>query len=190
MRKLVLFMHVSLDGFVAGPDGEMDWIHVDDEIFDYAGARTNAGDTALYGRKTYQMMEAYWPTAGAQPGASRHDREHSAWYNKVTKVVISRTMKDVDLPRTRIVSGDLGREIGALKQAAGKEIVIFGSPGAAQSLMAEDLIDDYWLFVNPVLLGRGIALFQGAQRKASLALTESQALGSGVVCLHYTRKSG
>jgi dihydrofolate reductase len=190
MRKLILFMHVSLDGFVAGPNGEMDWIHVDDEIFDYARQRTHEGDTALYGRKTYEMMEAYWPTAADQPGATRHDREHSAWYNKVTKVVLSRTMKGASLPRTRVVSEDLAREIGTIKQGPGKDIVIFGSPGAAHSLMAEDLIDDYWLFVNPVLLGKGIPVFKGTQRPASLALVEGRALGSGVVCLHHARKAG
>jgi dihydrofolate reductase len=187
MRKIVLFMHVSLDGLVAGPNGEMDWIHVDDEIFDYAGARTNEGDTALYGRKTYQMMEGYWPTAADQPNASKHDREHSAWYNKVTKVVLSRSMKGTDLPRTTIVSGNLRKEIGDLKAAPGREILIFGSPGASHALMAEGLIDDFWLFVNPVLLGKGIPLFDGSQGHAALKLVTSKALSSGVICLHYTK---
>ncbi|HWJ28077.1 MAG TPA: dihydrofolate reductase family protein [Flavisolibacter sp.] len=87
MRKLVLFMHVSLDGYVAGPNGEMDWITVNEDIFDYAGRRTNEADTALYGRVTYQMMEGYWPTAADHPNASKHDIEHSAWYNKLEKLV-------------------------------------------------------------------------------------------------------
>src|ERR671933_369653 len=89
MRKLVLFMHTSLDNFVAGPNGEMDWITVDEEIFEYAGKRTSEADTALYGRVTYQMMESYWPTAADQPGASKHDIQHSAWYKSVEKVVVS-----------------------------------------------------------------------------------------------------
>src|ERR1044072_2075112 len=100
MKRLVLFMHVSLDGFVAGPNGEMDWIHVDDEIFDYAGQRTSEADTALYGRVTYQMMEGYWPTAADQPNASKHAIEHSAWYKKVNKVVLSQTMKGQQKPNT------------------------------------------------------------------------------------------
>lgn len=187
-RKIVLFMHVSLDGFVAGTNGELDWVVVDDEIFAYAGARTNEGDMALYGRKTYEMMEAYWPTAAQKPGASAHDVEHGNWYNRVTKVVLSRTLKGRELPRTRIVSENIGAEIGALKSTPGKDILIFGSPGAAQSLMAEDLIDDYWLFVNPILLGAGIPLFRGAQRRSALRLLESRKLSSGVVCLHYERQ--
>ena len=93
MRKVILFMHISLDGFVAGPKGEMDWINVDEEIFNYASHRTSHSDMALYGRVTYQMMEGYWPTAGDQPAATKHDIEHSKWYNSVTKVVISRSMK-------------------------------------------------------------------------------------------------
>jgi dihydrofolate reductase len=100
MRSLVSFMHVSLDGFVCGPNGEMDWIKVDDEIFDYAGNRTSVSDTALYGRVTWEMMEGYWPTAADKPNASKHDIEHSTWYNKVDKVVLSKSMKGKQLPNT------------------------------------------------------------------------------------------
>ena len=185
MRKLVLFMHTSLDGFVAGPNGEMDWIKVDDEMFEYAGDRTNVADTALYGRVTYQMMEGYWPTAGDQPNASKHDIEHSRWYKKAAKIVISRTMQGKNLNNTKIISDDVSNEIMKLKQAPGKEILIFGSPGAAHSLMQENLIDDYWLFVNPILLGRGIPLFKGIKQITSLTLSKTNVFTSGVVCLHY-----
>ena len=186
MRKLVLFMHTSLDGFVAGPNGEMDWINVDEEIFDYAGQRTNEADTALYGRVTYQMMESYWPTAAQLPTATKHDVEHSRWYNRVTKVVLSKTMNEVSLTNTKIIDDNLAAEIVKLKQDAGKDILMFGSPTAAHSLMTEKLIDDYWLFVNPVLLGRGIPLFNGIKEKSALKLVESNIFSSGVVCLHYS----
>src|SRR3990170_2730867 len=147
MRKMVLFMHTSLDGFVAGLNGEMDWIKVDEEMFDFAGQRTSEADTALYGRVTYQMMESYWPTAGDQPTATKHDIEHSKWYNQVSKVVFSRTMKGENLPNTKIISDNVINEITQLKQAPGKDIIIFGSPSASHTLMQENLIDDYWLFV-------------------------------------------
>src|SRR5258708_5342604 len=120
MGKLVLFMHVTLDGFVAGPNGEMDWINVGEEIFDYAGDRTDNADTALYGRVTYQMMESYWPTAADQPTATRHDIEHSRWYNRVQKVVISRSMRGATLKNTKIISDNLPAEIIALKQGTEK----------------------------------------------------------------------
>lgn len=185
MRKLVLFMHTSLDGFVAGPNGEMEWIKTDDEMFEYAGKRTNEADTALYGRVTYQMMEGYWPTAGDQPAATKHDVEHSRWYNKVAKIVLSRTMRGKKIANTTIVSDDVLNEITKLKQATGKEIVIFGSPGAAHSLTQWNLIDDYWLFVNPILLGRGIPLFKEIKEITGLTLLKTNVFASGVVCLHY-----
>lgn len=190
MRKIVLFMHVSLDGFVAGPNGEMDWIMVDDEMFDYAGKRTDAADTALYGRVTYQMMEAYWPTAGEQPGATRHDIEHSKWYNSVEKIVLSKTMKGMDRPGTRVISEDVSNEITRLKQGKGRDILIFGSPSASHFLMHENLVDDYWLFINPVLLGEGIQLFKDIKSKTKLKLIKTTTFPSGVVCLHYEKVQG
>jgi dihydrofolate reductase len=178
-------MHTSLDGFVAGPNGEMDWINVDDEMFEYAGKRTNEADTALYGRVTYQMMEGYWPTAGDQPNATKHDLEHSRWYNSVAKIVISRTLKGKTLPNTRIIGEDISNEINKIKQGPGKEIVIFGSPSASHLLMQENLVDDYWLFVNPILLGQGIPLFNGIKENVNLKLVKTNVFASGVVCLHY-----
>jgi dihydrofolate reductase len=187
MRKIVQFMHVSLDGFVAGPSGEMDWIKVDDEMFDYAGQRTNESDLALYGRNTFTMMEAYWPTAGDPPDASKHDREHSAWYNKVAKVVLSKSMKGQSLKNTTILSDNVGEQIRKIKQSPGKEIIIFGSPSASHSLMKEGLIDDLWLFVNPILLGKGIPMFKDVPQPMKLMLITTHVFASGVVCLHYQK---
>lgn len=187
MRKLVQFMHVSLDGFVTGPNGEMDWIRVDEEIFDYAGQRTSESDTALYGRVTFDLMEGYWPTAADQPNPSKHDIEHSAWYKQVDKVVISKTLKGKSLKNTTIVSENIVSEIQKLKQSAGKEIIIFGSPSTSHLLMKEGLIDDLWVFVNPVLVGAGIPLFKDIHHKISLKLIKSHVFNSGVVCLHYER---
>lgn len=107
MRKIVAFMHTSLDGFVAGPAGEMDWIHVDEELFEYAGRQTDKSDTALYGRVTWQMMQSYWPTAADKPNATKHDIQHSAWYNNVEKVVLSKTMQGKNLPHTTIISNNV-----------------------------------------------------------------------------------
>ena len=187
MRKLVIFMHTSLDGFVAGPNGEMDWINVDNEMFDHAGKQTDEADTALYGRVTYQMMDSYWPTAGDKPDAGKHDKEHSAWYNKVEKVVLSRTWKKEDHSNITIISNNQLDAINKLKQATGKNIVVFGSPTACHFLMAEDLVDDYWLFVNPILLAEGIPLFKDIKEKRKLKFVASITFPSGVVCLHYEK---
>ena len=186
MRKLILCMHTSLDGFVAGPAGEMDWIRVDDQMFEYAGRLTDSADTALYGRVTWQMMDSYWPTAGDQPGATKHDIQHSLWYNKVQKVVASNTLNE-ELRNTRIIGADFKNQILALKAEPGRNILMFGSPTTAHSLMQHDLIDEYWLFVNPILLGAGIPLFADIRAQAGLRLEESIVLSSGVIGLHYER---
>ena len=186
MRKIISFMHISLDGFVAGPNGEMDWIKVDEEIFDYVGKRISEGDTALYGRVTYQMMESYWPTAADKPNASRHDIEHSKWYKKVHKVVLSKTMKDSSLINTTIISDNLSKKINEIKLQPGNDIAVFGSPSASHSLIQLNLIDGYWLFVNPIILGRGIPLFVDIKDKIKLQLLTTRQFNCGVTELNYT----
>lgn len=187
MRKLIFFMHVSLDGFVAGPNGEMRWIKVDEEIFDFVGSMTELADTALYGRVTYDMMQSYWPTAGDKPNASKHDKEHSAWYNKISKIVLSRTLTGAGLYRTRIINDELTDNINRIKQEEGKNILIFGSPGASQSLLNHGLIDEFWLFVNPVILGHGMPLFKEITGTTNLNLVESKTFSCGVIALHYAK---
>jgi len=187
MRHLIFFMHTSLDGFVAGPNGEMDWIKVDEEIFEFVGTMTAQSDTALYGRVTYQMMEGYWPTAGDAPDASKHDKEHSAWYNKVPKVVLSRTMTANGLSNTLVISAQLEERVNAVKRKEGKNILIFGSPSASQSLLAAGLIDEFWLFVNPVILGQGRPMFKESNERIDIKLVESRVFACGVVALHYAR---
>ncbi len=179
-------MHMSLDGFVAGPNGEMNWIKVDEEIFDYVGKRINEGDTALYGRVTYQMMENYWPTAGDKPNASKHDIEHSAWYKKIHKIVLSKTMQGTTLANTTIISDNLVDRINELKKGKGPDIALFGSPTATHALMQQNLIDGYWLFVNPIILGHGIPLFAGINDKIKLKLMPTtRQFASGVTELNY-----
>jgi dihydrofolate reductase len=185
MRKIISFMHISLDGFAAGLNGEMDWIKVNEEIFDHVGKRISESDTALYGRVTFQMMENYWPTAGDKPNATRHDIEHSKWYNKARKVVLSKTMKDTGLTNTIIISDNLPDRINELKRGADNEILLFGSPRATHSLIQLDLIDGYWLFVNPIILGKGIPLFADIKDKIKLKLLNSHEFTCGVTALNY-----
>ena len=195
-------MHMSLDGFVAGPNGELDWVKVDDEMFDYVGKRINEGDTALYGGVTYQMMESYWPTAGDEPTATKHDIEHSKWYKNVRKVVLSKTIKDEGLPagqaglsNTKIISDNLTDSINEIKQSrsqspgdngGSKEMLLFGSPTATHSLIKLNLIDGFWLFVNPIILGQGIPLFVDIKDKIKLKLLATRQFTSGVTELNYS----
>lgn len=185
MRKLVSFMHISLDGFTTNSKGQMDWILADQEMFDIAGQQTLKSDTAIYGRGTYKIMEDYWPTAADQPNATKHDIEHSAWYNSVQKIVVSTTLKSSEVKNAEIIRENLPDEIMKLKERNGKEIVLFGSPTLTNFLTDENLIDEYWLFINPILLGEGNSLFKNLSHEIKLKLLTSKTFASGVVCLHY-----
>jgi len=185
MRKIISFMHISLDGFVAGPNGEMDWIKVDQEIFDYVGQRIGEGDTSLYGRKTYEMMESYWPTAGDKPGASKHDIQHAKWYKQVRKLVLSRTLREEGLTNTKILNNNFSETINEIKRQPGKDILLFGSPTATHALIQLNLIDGYWLFVNPIVLGKGIPLFVDIREKIKLKLLSTRPFTCGVTELNY-----
>ncbi|TSD66619.1 dihydrofolate reductase [Inquilinus sp. KBS0705] len=188
MRNLIFFMHASLDGFVAGPNGEMNWITVNEELFDFVATMTDKADAALYGRVTYEMMQSYWPTAGDGPDASKHDIEHSAWYKKVPKIVLSTTMSQEGLDNTTVVSNQLAESINKIKNRDGKNILIFGSPRASHSLLSEGLIDEFWVFVNPVLLGHGIPLFKDVREMTKLKFIASKTFACGVIALHYETK--
>ncbi|MFC0513865.1 dihydrofolate reductase family protein [Mucilaginibacter angelicae] len=185
MRNLALFMHISLDGFTARADGAMNWIKISNEMFEYASARTQAADTALYGRKTFEMMDAYWPTAADKPGASKHDVEHSTWYKKTLKYVVSETAARQNTDKLKFISGDVKAQVSDLKKQDGGEIIMFGSPGLARYLMIEGLIDEFWLFVNPIVLGAGIPLFANVEIK--LKLEKSTTFADVVIGLHYIK---
>ena len=178
-------MHISLDGFVAGPNGEMDWIKVDEEIFDFVAKRIGESDIAMYGRVTYQMMESYWPTAADKPNASKHDIEHSRWYKDVHKIVLSRTVESQDSTKTTFINDNVVEKINEIKQQPGKDILLFGSPSATHSLIQQNLIDGYWLFVNPIILGQGIPLFVDVKERINLKLLSTKQFTNGVTELNY-----
>jgi len=188
MKKIIVSMHTSLDGYVAGPKGEMNWIKFDDELFEFVGKMTDKADTALYGRKTYEMMHNYWPTADQKPNATKHDIEHANWYKQSLKVVISTTLNEPGLDKTRIISSNPAENIESLKQENGTNIMIFGSASVTHLLFSEGLIDELWLFVNPVVLGQGIPLFKGINHTVNLIFAGSKEFSCGVIGLHYLKK--
>jgi dihydrofolate reductase len=187
MRKVIWLNHVSLDGFVAGPNGEIDWIYLEDELFDDGHDLIKTGDTAIYGRVTYEIMKSYWPTAAKNPTATKHDIDHANWVNPALKIVFSRTLKACDWQNTRIVRDHAAEEVGKLKEQPGKNMILFASPTLASALMGQDLIDEYWFNVNPIILGRGKPLFQDTNIVRKLTLLGSKAYKNGVVNLHYAR---
>ena len=185
MRSVILLMHMSLDGFVARSNGDLDWIQLDEQLVDDVAALTATADTALFGRVTYQMMAGYWPTAAESPTATKHDIEHARWVNQVPKLVFSRSLDQVTWAHSRIVRGGIPEEIARLKQQPGKNLLMIGSTTTAQTFMRLGLIDEYRINVNPVVLGAGVPLFAGLQDSLTLRLVQAKSYASGVVGLHY-----
>jgi len=185
MRNVIAFMHVSLDGFTTGPNGELEWAIVDEEVNPYVDELFKNLGAALYGRVTYELMYGYWPTVLTDPDATPRDLAHARWVENVSKIVFSRTLTHADWNNTRVVNDHLAEAIAALKRELGGDLMIFGSPRLTHAFMQLGLIDEYRLFLNPIVLGGGIPLFQGVADWTKLKLLETKTFQSGVVALHY-----
>jgi dihydrofolate reductase len=185
MRKLVLFMHMSLDGFAADVDRGLNFLTYDKELQDWADELMKTVGSPVYGRTTYQLMESYWPTVLKDPNEDKRSREHAQWVENIPKIVFSKTLTEVTWNNTRLIKDNIGEEVNRLKQQPGKDLVVFGSPGLAANFMNLDLIDEYKLTVHPIILGSGISVFTNNTKRSTLKLLESKTLKSGVVTLHY-----
>ena len=182
MRKVIVSNLISLDGFIARPNGELDWFVTNDEFFEDTPDQLDEADTLLFGRVTYESFASYWPTemaAEQNPGAIR-DR-----MNNFQKVVFSTTLSEATWKNSRLVKSDLGAEVTRLKQQPGKDILIFGSGQIVAALTQLGLIDVYRIFLNPVILGSGIPMFAGVTKSVKLKLLLSKTLKSGVIALDY-----
>jgi dihydrofolate reductase len=188
MRNIISLAHVSLDGFMAGPRGEMDFVVFNDELADHTYPLIETVDLAVYGRVTYELMESYWPTAGDAPDASAHTKSHARWYAGVKKIVASRTLAASKNPNLRVVGDDVVGALRAEKQKAGGDIMIFGSPTLTRALAAADLVDEWRLSLQPVLLGGGLPLFAKGEKRTPLELRSSKTFGSGVIAVHYVTR--
>nr|WP_295927673.1 dihydrofolate reductase family protein [uncultured Dyadobacter sp.] len=185
MRKVVLFAHISLDGFAGDVNGGLGFLTYDQELQQYAGELVKTVGAPLYGKTTYQLMEGYWPSVLNNPNADKHSLEHAQWVHQIPKVVFSTTLDGVSWNNTTLIKDNVVEAVSKLKEELGKDLVIFGSPGLAKNFMKLGLIDEYKLTLHPVILGNGISLFEDDMSKSSLKLLESRTLQSGVVTLHY-----
>lgn len=181
MRKVIVSNLMSLDGFFEGPNHELDWFVVDEEFFEYARDMLRGVDTILFGRKTYQHMADYWPSAPAEEIADQ--------MNNLPKIVFSRTLESAEWQNSTLVKNDAVAEISKLKQLPGKDMVILGSASLASFLLQRGLIDEYRVILNPVLLGSGSPLFQDVNQRLRLKLSRTKLFGSGVVVLYYQSAS-
>jgi len=182
MRKVIASPFVTLDGFMAGPQGEIDWNepYFDEEMARYVGEQFASVDTLLFGRGTYQLFVQYWPTQGV-----KDDPAFAEKMNTLPKIVFSTTLETLTWNNTRLVKENIVEEIHSLKRREGKDIVIDRSPGLIHSLSRLGFIDEYRLRVHPIVLGSGVPLFKGLKERMPLKLIDSQTFQSGVVILHY-----
>ncbi|MBD0256524.1 MAG: dihydrofolate reductase family protein [Cytophagales bacterium] len=185
MRKLKLQVQITVDGFIAGPGGEMDWVAFNwsDDLKKYVGALTEPIDTIVLGRKLAEGFIPHWASRPAGEDLASIDK-----FNNTAKVVFTRTLQTTEWENTRLAKGDLATEINNLKRQPGGDIIAYGGATFVSSLIKEGLIDEFYLFVNPVAIGSGMAIFRGLDAKQNLTLVESTAFACGIVGLHYQPK--
>jgi dihydrofolate reductase len=184
MRKLIVFNHVSLDGYFVGANGDFSWARsgTDDPEFQAFVADNASGESQLlFGRVTYELMASYWPT----PMADQHDPAVAAGMNRSSKIVFSRTLDRASWNNTRLVKGDLVSEVRKMKDESGPGMVILGSGSIVSQLAPAHLIDEYQIMLDPIALGKGRTLFDGIQEKLVLKLTKTRTFRNGKVFLSY-----
>lgn len=185
MSKLTYLMNVSLDGFIETPDHSLDWAAVDEELHFWFNERTREPAASIYGRRMYDVMTAYWPTAASDPNATPAMLEYAEIWNAMPKVVFSRTLESAD-HGFRLVRGDVGDELAKLRREFDGEIDVSG-PNIASQFIERGLVDEYCLVVHPVILGAGTPFLPTLANPIRLRQTATKRFESGVLALTYER---
>ena len=185
MRKLIYGMGVSIDGYIAGRGDDLSWSTPDPVLHAHYNAADAAADLVLYGRGLYELMSAYWPTAGNDPSVSAEELEYQRIWLAKPKVVFSSTLTSVDW-NARLVRGDAAEEVRRLKAEAGGFMSVSGA-GLAGALMQAGLIDEYHLYIFPVILGGGKRMFPALSAPQALRQTEMRSFPGGVTLLRWER---
>jgi dihydrofolate reductase len=184
MRKLIYSMSVSLDGFIAGPQGEIDWSAPDEQLHRFHNEQVREIGVHLCGRRLYETM-VYWETAEENPSASDYELEFAHIWKGLPKIVFSKTLQKVE-GNARLVRHGLADEVAKLKEQPGKDLAV-GGAGLASGCIQLGLIDEYRLFVSPVVLGGGTPYFPALEKRIDLELVETRTFGSRVVHVRYRR---
>lgn len=186
MSKVVYWMSVSLDGYIESRDHDIGWTAPDDTLHRYFNDEARKAGAFLHGRRMYELMSGYWPTADAVPSASDTIVDFARIWRDKPKIVFSRTLRTVEW-NSRLAGPDIGSEVRKLKETTHGDLQV-GGAGIAASLMKLGLVDEFLLFVRPIVLGGGTPYFPRLDRPIPLALTESRAFGGGVTMLRYERQ--
>lgn len=181
MRKVIMFNLVTLDGFFEGLSQDIGWHQVDDEFNQFAIEQLNSTSGLIFGRVTYQLMAAYWPT----PIAVENDPIVAGKMNSLPKYAFSKTLDKADWNNTQLIKGDAIMELKKLKQLPGNEMYIFGSANLSSMFMRDGLIDEYRLIINPIVLGSGVPLFKENGGRLKLKLLNTKSFRNGNVLLYY-----
>jgi dihydrofolate reductase len=184
MRRLIYSMGVSLDGFIAGPDGDIDWSAPDEELHRFHNQQQRETGAALYGRRLYETMR-YWETAEEQPSSPDYELEFARVWKETPKIVFSRTLEQVE-GKARLVRDNAAEEVARLKEEPGDDLAV-GGAGLASTFIKLGLVDEYRLFVSPVVLGGGTPYFPALDERINLELVETQTFGSRVTYVRYRR---
>ena len=179
-------MNVTLDGFIAGPNCELDW-HFNfwnEEMAKFAREQLSRADTILLGRVTYKAMANYWPAKAMDLSYAREDIAFACMMNSYAKIVFSKTLENIEWNNSRLIKNDIRKEILKLKRRQGKDIIIYGSGSIVSTLMQLGLIDEYVLWLHPVFIGKGKTLFSDPDDRLNLKLVNTKTLGSGVIILY------
>ena len=185
MRKIVLMMSSSLDGYMEGPNREIDWHSVDEEVHQHFNDVLAPMSAFLDGRVTYELMAGFWPTADQDPASTRQVAEFSRIWREMPKYVFTTTLQQADWNTTIVREVDV-EAIRALKEQPGGDMAV-GGADLAREFMRHDLVDEFRIYVHPALIGAGKRIFQDAGYLRTLRLVGSRAFTNGVVLLHYAR---
>ncbi|WP_437624694.1 dihydrofolate reductase family protein [Sorangium sp. So ce1151] len=181
MGTVKVFNFVTLDGYFAGPDGDVSWNSHGAEEGEFASSSLGAGSTLLFGRVTYEHMASFWPT----PAALKSAPAVAEGMNRAEKVVFSRTLEKAEWSNTSLLKGNLEEEVRRMKEVPGKSMTVLGSGSIVTQLAQAGLVDEFAIMVNPVALGDGRSIFKGLKERLNLKLTATKTFRSGVVLLAY-----
>ena len=191
MRKLIVSMNVTLDGYFSGPDCELDWHFTSwtEEMGEALCNQLAQADTILLGRVTYNAMAAYWPLKMADPSCRAEDFAIANMMNSYTKIVFSKTLTFPAWSNSKLVTGNPQHEIGALKKMPGKNMIMYGSGQLANAIIKAGMADEYQLWLHPVILGKGRPFFKpgttNEKLQLNVTLVSTERFSSGVILLRY-----